>query len=801
MKLPLSWLKEYVEWNVTPEEFVERMMWRGFETAGILEEMPGISGVVVGRIDALAKHPNADKLQICTIDVGGEAPLCIITGATNVFEGALVPVALDGAKLAGGITIQTTNMRGVESCGMLCSGKELGLTEADYPGAEYNGIMILKEAHPLGQPIQTAIGMDDIIFDIELTPNRADCQSIIGICREAAAALGQKFQAPKIRPVAGVGNTADYASVTVENSELCPRYAARVVTDLVIEPSPKWMQRRLRAVGMRPINNIVDITNYVLVEYGHPMHAFDLACVADGHIVVRNAYENEKVITLDGKERAVTPDMLLIADPEKGVGIAGVMGGENSEITEHTKATLFEAAAFKGSNIRATTRKLRHVTDAAARFIKGVEPVNAYLALERAIELVDDLHAGKVIGEPIDVCAADVSERVIDVDYAHVNRILSTDLAPERMVEMLGTINIQAEVCGDKLRVRVPHFRTDIESGIEADWDIAEEVGRIYGYDNIPPTLMRGNTFRGRIGEDLKDEDTIKDTLVAQGCCEMYNYNFTGPAALDALRIPEGDEKRLAVKLLNPFGEDQSLMRTTLLAGVLDSLARNFSRKTHQARFFEVGNVHLDNNPDLPEERKMLALAFSGEDENFFTLKGSIEAVLETFNMLERCTVEPGGGEYFQPGQKALLRADGEVVGELGAIHPKVQKAWDIPQRVYYAEINVEKLRAHKGGKRNYEPLPRFPKVPRDIAIVVAETVTAAAVKEAIQKAPIEVAVGDVELFDVYRGAGIPKGKKSMAYSFTLSAADHTLKDDEIQKAMQCIIETLASQLGVQLRA
>ena len=801
MKLPLSWLKDYVEWNVTPEEFVERMMWRGFEVADILDEMPNVSGVVVGRINALEKHPNADKLQICSIDVGGEAPLCIVTGATNVFEGALVPVALDGAKLVGGIEIRPTNMRGVESTGMLCSGKELGLTEADYPGAEYNGIMILQEEHPLGQPIQNAIGMDDIIFDIELTPNRADCQSIIGICREAAAALGQKFREPVIRPVAGTGNTADYASVTVENTELCPRYAARVVTDLVIEPSPKWMQRRLRAVGMRPINNIVDITNYVLVEYGHPMHAFDLACVADGHIVVRNAHEGETVVTLDGKERAVTPEMLLIADPEKGVGIAGVMGGENSEITENTKATLFEAAAFKGSNIRATTRKLRHVTDAAARFIKGVEPVNAYLALERAIELVDDLHAGKVIGEAIDVCAADVSPRVIDVDYAHVNKILNTSIAPEDMVKMLATINISSEVCGDKLRVDVPHFRTDIESGIEADWDIAEEVGRIYGYDNIPPTLMTGNTFRGRIGEDLKDEDAIKDTLVAQGCCEMYNYNFTGPAALDALRIPEGDEKRLAVKLLNPFGEDQSLMRTTLLAGVLDSLARNFSRKTGQTRFFEVGNVHFDNNADLPEERKMLGIAFSGEDEDFFTLKGSIEAVLEAFRMQECCTVVPGGGEYFQPGQKALLLADGEAIGEFGAVHPKVQKTWSIPQKVYYAEINVEKLRAHKGGKRTYAPLPRFPKVPRDIAVVVDETISAAAVKEAILQAPAAVAIGDAELFDVYRGVGIPAGKKSMAYSFSLSASDHTLNDDEIQQAMKCVLDTLAARLGAQLRA
>ncbi len=411
--------------------------------------------------------------------------------------GALVPVALDGAHLAGDIVIHPTNMRGVESLGMLCSGKELGLTEADYPGAEVYGIMLLQGEHPLGQSIQEAVGLDDLVFDIELTPNRADCQSIIGICREAAAALGQKFREPEIKEIKGAGNSADYASVEVLDTDLCPRYIARAVTDINIAPSPAWLQKRLRSVGLRPINNIVDITNYVMVEYGHPMHAFDLSCITDGHIIVRRGKEGEKVVTLDGKEREVSPDVLLIADPIKGVGIAGVMGGENSEITENTKTVLFEAAAFKGSNIRHTTRELRHVTDAAARFIKGVEPVNAMDAINRAIELVDELGAGKVIGESIDVCAVDTKERVINVDWKHVNAILNTAIAPEEMVKMLDTINIPAKVSGEKLVVTVPHYRVDIESSIESDWDIAEEIGRIYGYYNIEPTLMKGDTFRG----------------------------------------------------------------------------------------------------------------------------------------------------------------------------------------------------------------------------------------------------------------------------------------------------------------
>ena len=496
MKLPLKWLKEYVDYTVTHEEFVEKMMWRGFEIASVDPELPGVSGVVVGRVLSFEPHPNSDHLNVCQVDAGEGSVRTIVCGAPNVEVGMLTPVALPGAKLPGGIEIQPTKMRGVQSDGMLCSGKELGITDADYPGSEVYGILKLLEDHPLGQPIAEAVEMDDVVFDIELTPNRADCQSIIGICREAAAALGQKFKEPEIKAVAGSGNVADHASVTVLNSELCPRYAARVVTDIRIAPSPRWMQKKLRSVGLRPINNIVDITNFVMVEYGHPMHAFDLACVADAHIVVRNAYENEVVRTLDSKDRPVDPSMLLIADPQKGVGIAGVMGGENSEIKPETKAVLFEAAVFKNSNIRGTARKLRHMTDAAARFIKGVEAVNAKLALDRAIELVEEFDAGNVVAGTIDVCAADLKDREIVVDTAHINRILNTSFSQKEMIDMLSTINIPAVEEGENICVTVPHYRVDIESGIEADWDIAEEVARIYGFDNIEPTLMQGDTFR-----------------------------------------------------------------------------------------------------------------------------------------------------------------------------------------------------------------------------------------------------------------------------------------------------------------
>ncbi len=798
MKLPLSWLKDYVEWNVTPAQLVEKLMWRGFEVASTEAQMAEVSGVVVGRILSLRRHENSDHLLVCAVDVGKGEPVQIVTGAPNVFEGALVPTALEGANLVGGLNIKPTVMRGVESLGMLCSGQELGLSEEDYPGAGIHGILILEGEYALGQDIKEALGMGDVVFNIELTPNRADCQGIVGMCREIAAALGQKFKEPAIRRVKGRGCAADYARVSVLNSELCPRYCARVVTELNIAPSPAWMQKRLRAVGMRPINNIVDITNYVLLEYGHPMHAFDLACVEDGHIVVRNAYENEVVTTLDGKQRPVTPEMLLIADPEKGVGIAGVMGGLNSEIKENTQATLFESAVFKGSNIRATTRSLRHTTDAAARFMKGVEPVNAMLALERAVELVDQLGAGKVVGDTIDVCAADTSERVIEVDAAHVNRILNTAIPAKDMADMLGTINIEAKAKGDALTIRVPHYRVDIESGIEADWDIAEEVARIYGYYNIAPKLMAGDTFSGRVGEAFCDEDKLKDTLAAQGLYEMYNYNFTGPAALDALRLPEGDEKRLAVKLLNPFGEDQSLMRTMLLPGMLDALSRNLSRKTGHAAFFEIGNCHFDNNPDLPEERKLLGILLAGDGEDFFTLKGLIEEVCSRFYM--ELEVAPGGGEYFQPGRKGVVYAGAEAVGELGALHPAVRKAWEIDCPAYYAELNVGKLLACKGVTPTYKALPKFPKVARDIAVVVDESVTAKDVRDAIAKTRLKVILDDIALFDVYRGQGIAAGKKSMAWSFTLRAEDHTLADEEIQNAVAMVVRALQARLKAELR-
>ncbi len=798
MKLPKKWLCEYVDFNVANEEFIERMMWRGFELASLEPLMPGIEGVITGRIERIDKHPNADRLKVCQVNLG-DSMTQILTNATNVFEGAVVPCAVVGASIRGTV-FGKADLRGVDSYGMFCSGEELAITDADYPGADVDGILILDENTPLGVPVQTALDMDDVVFDFDLTPNRPDCASILGMCREAAAALGQTMREPAIVRHDGAGDAAAYASVTVENPALCPRYLGRVLTDIKIEPSPRWMQKKLRSVGLRPINNIVDITNFVLIEYGHPMHAFDLRCIRDGHIIVRNAAEGEVVTSLDDKQHVMDKDMLLIADPEKGVGIAGVMGGLNSEITDETKAVLYESAVFLGSNIRKTSRKLRMSTDAAARFIKGVEPVNAALALDRAVELTVALGAGKVVGDTIDVNHAELALKTVTVDVGHINRILNLSLSAAEMAALLRPISLDATPveAGEKLAVRVPHYRTDIEDGIEADADVAEEIGRLYGYQNIPAVLMSGDTFLGRVGDAFRDEDRIKDTLVACGCLEMYNFNFTGPAQLKALRLPDGDERRLAVKILNPFGEEQSLMRTTLYIGMLQSVQRNLNRKTGHGRFMEVGNVHIDNDPTLPEERKLVGLSFFGETESFYTLKGAVEYLLGKLRV-SGVRFVPGGGPYFQPGRGAEIYAGEVRLGEMGQMHPSVAQAFDVDRPVYMAELSFAALRSVKQAEPVFAPLPRFPIVERDLAVVVDEETPAQAVADLIAAADTGLLLENVALFDVYRGQGVPEGKKSLAFTFALRAEDHTLSEDEIRTAFEAVIAHLAKN-GAPLR-
>ncbi|MBR4435556.1 MAG: phenylalanine--tRNA ligase subunit beta [Clostridia bacterium] len=810
MKLPLKWLKDYVDFNISNKEFATRMLLRGFEVADIIPEVKA-SGVYVCTIDSISQHPDAERLSVCSVDIGrrdenGEKqPITIVTNAKNIYEGCQVPVALDGAVLADGMLIKPTKMRGVLSEGMFCGGAEIGIGDVEYEGAGGDSVLILEEKHTNGEPIETALGLDDVIFDIELTPNRTDCQSIIGICREAASALGQTLKEPEIKSITGEGDASDYAKVTVENPKLCPRYLARVVTDLKIEPSPKWMQLRLKLAGIRPINNIVDITNFVLLEYGHPMHAFDLACIKDGHIVVRNAKENEIVTTLDGKEREMSPDMLLIADPEKGVGVAGVMGGLNSEITENTKVTLFESAVFLPENIRHTTRKLHHSTDSSARFTKGVEAVNAQKAIDRAIELVEMLGAGKVVGGLIDVCERQPEARTASANIERVNAILNTAFTGEDMCALLASINIPSRVDGGELVIDVPHYRTDIESGLETDADIAEEIGRLYGYDNIAPTLMNGETFHGKLGASFAFDDRIKDQLVAMGFMELYNYNFTSPQEYDQLLIPIGDEKRRTVRIRNPFGEDQSLMRTTLIGGLLRTARTNLNKKSGHTRFFEIGNVHFDNDPDLPEERRRIGLVMFASSDDFYIMKGVVEQLFK-FVGAEGLRFERGGGEYLHPGQKALILIDGESVGEMGAVHPKVKRAFDISAPCFIAEIDFNKFFAHIKTDRKFKPLPKFPTVPRDLALVIDENTEAQSVIDVIAATKTDALIEGVRVFDVFYPnvpgeKGIPEGKKSMAVRFELRSDEHTLNDEEINRSVNAILKALKYKLDAVLRS
>ncbi|MCL2670609.1 MAG: phenylalanine--tRNA ligase subunit beta [Clostridiales bacterium] len=789
MKLPKSWLTEYVNFDISDAEFIERMMHRGFEPEGVERELEQARGVLTGRIMRMEAHPNAARLRVCQVDMGTHS-VQIVTNATNVREGAIVPVAVVGAEI-GETTFTAATLRGVESYGMFCGCDTLGVTldacVGCKAGEDGSGVLILPEGTPVGIDIAQALDMTDTIFDFSVTPNRPDCNSIIGLAREAAAALGQPLTTPGIPHIASAA-AGQYASVRVEESLLCPRYTARVLRNIKIEPSPLWMQQRLRRMGQRPINNIVDITNYNLLEWGHPLHAFDLSCVTDGQIIVRKARAGEVVTTLDGKERPLDTDTLVIADANRPVAIAGVMGGANSEITDQTETVLLESAVFYAAGIRRTSKRLRHSTDSSVRFAKGVEAVNCKLALKRATQLIVELGAGEAVGEVLDVCAAELAERVAIVDIDHVNNILGLSIAPERMIELLATISIHAQRDNNTLRVQIPHWRTDIETGIQADADIAEEIGRLAGLSLIAPALLAGDSL-GSIPSAFRAEDLVKDALAACGALEMYNYNFSSPAALALFGFT--DERTRTVRLQNPFGEEQSLMRSSLYPGMLESAARNLRRKTGHGRFFEVGNIHIDA-PGLPVEHKKIGLCYFGEDESFYTLKGSIERLLETFRV-QNIRYTAAKQTAFQPGRCAEIWAGATKIGEMGQLHPDVTNSANISQPLYMAELSFAALLAASGESVKFTPIPRFPVVQRDLAVVVDDAREAAELASIIENTETDLIISDIRLFDVYRGANLPAGKKSLAYSFTLRAEDRTLSDAEIQSAFAAVIAALAA--------
>ena len=807
MNTPLSWIKAYVPGlNVTAQEYTDAMTLSGSKVEGYVELDKNLDKIVVGQILNIERHPDADKLVICQVNVGEEEPIQIVTGAPNVFEGALVPVVLVGGRVAGGhdgspmpeegIKIKKGKLRGVESFGMMCSIEELGSTKEMYPQAPENGIYIFSEgqAKP-GDDAVEVLGLHDVVFEYEITSNRVDCFGILGLAREAAATFRLPFVPPVVTVQENDEDVHDYIQVDVQDQDLCPRYCARVVKNIKIGPSPEWMQRRLAAQGIRPINNIVDITNYIMEEYGQPMHAYDLDTIAGHQIVVRRAVDQEQFVTLDGQTRTLDSSVLMICDAEKPVGIAGIMGGENSMITENVQTMLFEAACFDGTNIRLSGKKLGIRTDAQSKFEKGLDPNNAKAAIDRACQLIVELGAGEVVGGTVDVYSKVKEERVIPFDENKVNKLLGTDISLEQMLEYFERLELKYDP--ETKSVTVPTFRQDLE-GLA---DLAEEVARFYGYDNIPTTLPKGEATTGKLSFKLRVEATARETAEFCGFSEAMTYSFESPKVFDKLLIPADSFLRNTVTIMNPLGEDYSIMRTLPLHGMLTSLATNYNRRNKAAKLYELATIYLPKALPLneyPDERVQLVYGMYG-DGDFFTLKGAVEEFLERVGMKDLKTYDPNAGKtYLHPGRQANIIYNGQVIGYLGEIHPDVCDNYNIGTRVNVAVLDMPKVVAMATYDRKYEGIAKYPAVTRDISMVMKKEILVGQVEAVIRRCGGHI-LESFSLFDIYEGAQIKPGHKSVAYTITFRAKDRTLEDKDVNAAMEKILSEL-EKLGIELR-
>ncbi len=794
MKAPLSWLKDYVDINVDIKEYADLMTMSGSKVEGIEHIGQDISKVVVGRIIALEKHPNADKLQVANVDVG-DSVIQVVTGAQNIKVGDYVPVALVGAKLPTGVEIEKTNFRGLESYGMLCSIQELNLTKDDFPDADENGIFILPESLITGEDIKKVLEIDDSIVEFEITSNRPDCLSIEGIGRESAATLGIGFKKPEIKVREEGDNAKEYAKVKILDPDLCPRYAARVIKNVKIQPSPQWMRRRLRLAGIRPINNIVDITNYVMLELGQPMHAYDLNNISENTIIIRRAKKGEVIRTLDDAGRKLDSSMLVIADTKESVGVAGVMGGASSEISENTHTILFESANFNGASIRLTAKKLGMRTEASGRFEKGLNIENVLTAINRAAQLVEELGAGTVCKGVIDEYVKKPEQREIVFKPDRINALLGTNISAEKMVQIFKAIELEVY---DDFKIRVPSFRADIEG----EADLAEEVARFYGYNNIEATLMSGksSTLGGKSYKQ-KIEDVIKETMIGCGLSEVYTYSFSSPKVFDMIRLPEDNDLRRAVVISNPLGEDYSVMRTTTLPDMLDLISRNYNRRIEEAAFYELSYVyHPLSLPvtELPTEKQVLTLGMYG-NYDFYSLKGIVEELLDILGISDYYFETEKRRVEFHPGRTADLIINSSHAGIIGEVHPEVLENFRAPQRVLVGMLDVESLIKAANQVPHYKTLPKYPSVLRDIAIQVKDDIMVGQIDDIIKKESGSIFESS-HLFDVYKGSQIPEGMKSIAYSITFRADDRTLTDDEVAKAMENILKQLKAQLDADLR-
>ena len=792
MKLSREWLGEYTTIGAPDKEYCDAMTMSGSKVEGWEVTGSGIERVVVGRVVSMERHTNSDHMWVCRINVGGERELQIVTGAQNVSVGDLVPVALDGSTLPGGKEIHTGKLRGELSEGMLCSLGELGLEQRDFPYAIEDGIFILEEDCVPGDDIRAVCGLNDSVVEFEITNNRPDCLSVRGLARESACTFRTPLTLAEPTVRGGHGDIHEKLSVEIKDAELCPRYTARMVKNIKIAPSPKWMRRRLRASGVRPINNIVDITNYVMLEYGQPMHAFDYACLHDGKIIVRRAEEGESLRTLDGNDHALTPGMLVIADPEGPVALAGVMGGANSEITEETTTIVFESANFLGHSIRKTAIALGMRTDASGRFEKGLDPLATVPAVDRACELVEMLGAGEVLDGTIDVLAKAPETTFIELDERRINALLGTDMPRDFMVDTLTALGF--ELNGSTLTV--PSWRGDCTMLA----DIAEECARFWGYDKIEATDIRGAATQGGYSEKTLFMQKLGAACRAMGYTEVMTYSFVSPSSLDKIKVPAGSPLRDNYRILNPLGEDTSVMRTTALPSMLGVLSTNLNRRNMEARLYEMATVYRKQpGKTLADERTALTLGAYGGGTDFFALKGAVETLLRAARTPDVRFTADTESAAFHPGRCAAVWSGDTRLGTLGQIHPDVCAAYGLDGATYCAELDGVLLHDLEGAEPTYTPLPRFPAITRDIAVVCDAAVPVGELTECIRKAEKNVLRG-VKLFDVYTGAGIPEGKKSVAFSLTLRSDDGTLTDDHAEEAVRAVLDALRESFGAVIR-
>ena len=798
MNLSMKWLSDYIKKDITTAEFCSGMTMSGSKVECYEIEGNKVKNVVVGKLLSVVPHENSDHLVVCQVDVGQENPIQIVTGAPNVSKGDIVPVALVGAELPGGIKIKKGKLRGVESCGMLCSLGELGLTTHDFPYAIADGIFLIEEECEIGQDIHDAIGLNDTSVEFEITSNRPDCLSVVGLAREAAVTFGTELylEDPAFNGVQDDINK--YLKVDIENETLCPRYAAGIVKNVKIGPSPRWMRERLRGCGVRPINNFVDITNYVMLEYGRPMHAFDLKYVKDASINIRNAKAGETITTLDGEVRELSEEMLVIADAEKPVAVAGVMGGEYSGIMDDTTTVVFESACFDGASVRTTAKKLGMRTDASARYEKGLDPHECYEALMRAFQLVEELGAGEVVKTYIDENYEDETPKTVDFDPEWINKFLGTEIPESDMVEYLTRLGFEIK----DGKVVSPWYRVDIACKA----DVAEEVARLYGYNKIPNTIVRG-VAQAKLTEAQKFDRHIQRSMLAMGLNEISTFSFISPKYFDKINLPADSKLRKTVVITNPLGEDTSVMRTTIIPSVCEVLARNYSYRNPECYIFERGNEYIPVEGEvLPNEPERLGFGFYDTETkaDFYDIKGFVEGLLSKLGAqkveFEKATAECSFDEFyaFHPGRVAVVKVNGEEIGIFGELHPRVLENYGIDARAYVGKINVPELMAGCVAQKTYKPLPKYPATTRDLSIVCDDDIPAALLEKTISKAVGSI-LEKVTLFDVYKGEQIEKGKKSVSYSISMRSHDGTLTDEQADKAMKKVLEALKA-IGAELR-